>query len=53
MFHQCLLDSGIRAEQIIHINLEDGDFFDITDFRLLYEYINSRLVSDKKKLCDN
>ncbi len=48
MFHQWLLDSGIKSEQIIHINLEDGDFFDITDFRLLYEYINSRLVSDKK-----
>jgi len=48
MFHQWLLDTGIKSEQIIHINLEDGEFFDITDFRLLYEYINSRIVSDKK-----
>lgn len=43
-----LLKNGVNKNQIIHINLEEYEFDDITDYKLLYQYIDSKLFKDKK-----
>ena len=47
-YQKYLIQEGISEEQIIFINFEDGDFQDIEDSKRLYEYVNDRLVLDKK-----
>jgi uncharacterized protein len=42
-----LLKNGVNKNQIIHINLEEYEFDDITDYKLLYQYIDSKLFKDK------
>lgn len=43
-----LLKNGVASNQIIRINLEDHDFDDIKDYNDLYNYVNSKLIKDKK-----
>ena len=47
-FRNFLIESGILEEQIISINFEDLKFEDLKDYKLLYQYINERLVPNKK-----
>ena len=47
-FRNFLIESGVLEEQIISINFEDLKFEDLKDYRLLYQYINKRLVPNKK-----
>ena len=47
-FKTFLIESGILEEQIISINFEDLKFEDLKDYKLLYQYINERLVPNKK-----
>ncbi|KXB64672.1 hypothetical protein HMPREF3180_01311 [Leptotrichia wadei] len=47
-FKNFLIESGILEEQIISINFEDLKFEDLKDYKLLYQYINERLVPNKK-----
>lgn len=42
-----LLLNGVNKNQIIRINLEEYEFNDILDYNDLYNYINSKLVSNK------
>ncbi len=46
LFHDYLIVSGICREQIISVNLEDGDFRNIKTADLLYEYVESKLNKD-------
>lgn len=39
---------GINEEQIIRINLEEAEFDFITNYKELYEYVNEKLIKDKK-----
>uniref|UniRef100_UPI0040572971 ATP-binding protein n=1 Tax=Acetatifactor sp. TaxID=1872090 RepID=UPI0040572971 len=48
LFQNYLLESGIEKEQIIQINLEDGDYRHIQSSDMLYEYVKGRLLADKK-----
>lgn len=47
-FQDYLKDQGVMDEQIISINLEDLKFEDLLDYRSLYEYIESKILPDKK-----
>ena len=47
-FKNFLIESGILEEQIISINFEDLKFEDLKDYKLLYQYINERLMPNKK-----
>jgi uncharacterized protein len=47
LFREYLLQHDVGQEQIILINFEDIEFEDLTDYRLLYEYIKKQLQPDK------
>lgn len=47
LFQEYLLDSGVNRNQIISINLEDGDYADIENQKDLYGYIKEKLLPDK------
>lgn len=38
---------GIENSQIIRMNLESGEFYDIQNYRQLFSYVKERLCSDK------
>lgn len=48
LFQNYLMEHGIKGEQIITVNLEDGDYRDIRTSEKLYEYVEGRLIKDKK-----
>lgn len=43
-----LIDSGIKNEQIIKLNLEDPKYSELDNYKNLYNYINERLLENKK-----
>ena len=47
LYQDYLCKNGVKKEQIIAVNLEDGDYGDIEDSRGLYELVNSRLIPDQ------
>lgn len=47
-FRDFLIESDIMKEQIIFINFEDLKFEHLKDYKALYQYIEERLVPDKK-----
>ena len=42
-----LKQQGIEDNQIIRLNLESGECYDIQDYRQLFSYVKERLCSDK------
>ena len=48
MYKAYLLNNGVEENQIISINLEDLKYNFITDYMILYNYINDNLKIDKK-----
>ena len=48
LFQDYLLQNGTDENQIISINFEDPDFDNLKDFKVLYNYLNSKLAPDKK-----
>ncbi len=47
MFREYLISVGIAESQIIAINLEDYDFYELRDGKNLHEYIKQRLNKEK------
>jgi len=47
IFREWLLENGVAPEQIISINFEEFEYGKLDDYRLLYDYINPRLLPDK------
>jgi predicted AAA+ superfamily ATPase len=47
MYRNYLQETGVASEQIIWLNLEDGDWLDINDYKQLYKIIESKLVAHK------
>ncbi len=43
-----LKDNGVGEEQITTVDVEDGDFRNIRTSNELYEYVEGRLIKDKK-----
>ncbi len=48
LFQTYLKENGIEDEQIITVNLEDGDYRGIRTSEALYEYVESKLIKNKK-----
>lgn len=48
LYQEYLLNHDIRNEQIISVNLEDGDYRHIRTSEKLYNYINDKLIKDQK-----
>ena len=48
IFQDYLTDTGVSAEQIVSINLEDYDFLSLHDPDMLHKYIKERLLKNKK-----
>lgn len=47
LYQEYLISDGIDKNQIISINLEDGDFRHLDTADALYEYVNEKLTPDK------
>ena len=47
LFQDYLSKNNVDKTQIININFEDVDFEELTDYKKLHEYINSKLIKDK------
>ncbi len=47
LYQNYLLKSGVEKQQIISINLEEGDYSEILTYRDLYKFINPQLQPDK------
>ncbi len=48
LYQNYLKEHGVRDEQIISINLEDGDYRDILTSKDLFEYVDIRLKKEHK-----
>lgn len=44
IFIDYLRNSNVPEKSIVRVNLEQGEFYNITDYQKLYEYIKARLV---------
>ena len=47
LFIEKLKATGVAEEQIVYVNFEDADFFDLLDYSQLHEYVKTRIVKDK------
>lgn len=47
LFKQDLKASGVTDQQLIAINFEDLAYYDLRDFKKLYQYLEERLVPDQ------
>lgn len=47
IYQDYLKNQGVSEEQIIAVNLEDYDFYELRSPRMLYAYIKERLVKDR------
>lgn len=47
IYREYLMENGVQPEQIIAINFEDVDFEDLNHYKVLYEFIKSKLIADK------
>ncbi|NLC73939.1 MAG: ATP-binding protein [Clostridiales bacterium] len=46
LFRERLLASGVLAKQIIYLNFEDADNERLCDYKVLYEYVKSKMQPD-------
>lgn len=47
IYKDYLIDNGVSEDQIISVNFEDLDFESLNNYKALYDYICTRLVSDR------
>lgn len=48
LFADYLRVTGVADDQIISINLEEGEFAEIEDYKQLYNFVSDKLIKDKK-----
>lgn len=48
LFQFYLKENGVEEEQIITVNLEDGDYRSIRTSEKLYQYVESKLIKSNK-----
>ena len=48
LFHQYLLEHGVPASHIIHMNLESLRYRDLTDYLSFYDYISKQITEEGK-----
>ena len=47
LYKNYLLNNEVDSSQIIDINFEDPKYFELEDWKVLYDYIDNRLLSEK------
>ncbi|MGI5857621.1 MAG: ATP-binding protein [Candidatus Merdivicinus sp.] len=47
IYREYLLQNGVNPEQIIMLNFEDVEYEELSNYRLLYDYIKSLLLKDR------
>ena len=47
LFQDYLIKNGVEPNQIITINFENADFEELTDYKVLYDFLKKKLVKDK------
>lgn len=47
LYREHLMKTGTDESQLISVNLESADYYDIQDFRALYRLVKDRLVPDR------
>lgn len=47
IYRDWLMEHGIEEKQIVYINFEDFDFFELRDQMRLFEYMKSKILKDK------
>lgn len=47
LYKEHLLKNGVGEDQIVSLNFESAEFYEIKDYAALYHAVESRLVSDK------
>ncbi|MCD7847335.1 MAG: ATP-binding protein [Oscillospiraceae bacterium] len=48
LFHEYLSDSGVKNENIIHMNLESLKYRDLTDYLSFYDYVSNQIPEQGK-----
>ncbi|MDR1243670.1 MAG: AAA family ATPase [Endomicrobium sp.] len=48
LYQEKLLSEGVDKSQIININLEDPNYHNLLDWKILFDYVQSKLLNDKK-----
>ena len=48
LYQNYLISDGVTSQQLIYINLEDGEFADLENSKQLYNYVSERLLPDKQ-----
>jgi predicted AAA+ superfamily ATPase len=48
LYQEKLLSEGVDKSQIININLEDPNYHKLLDWKILFDYVQSKLLNDKK-----
>ena len=48
LYQDYLRSNGVADEQIISINLEEGEYDEIEIYKQLYDFVNEKIVPDKK-----
>lgn len=48
MIKDKLLSMGVDEDQIIYINFENSEFFDLLSYKDLYKYLKDKVVANKK-----
>ena len=46
LYKEYLINNGIKESQIVSLNFESAEFYDIKDFKALYHEVESRLTPD-------
>ena len=47
LYKEYLLSAGVDEKQIISLNFESAEFYDVSDFKALYHEVENRLLPDK------
>lgn len=47
IYQDYLLQNGVEKQQIIAINFEDLEYEELTDYKVLYQYVKDRLIPDR------
>lgn len=48
LYQDYLRSDGVANERIITVNLEEGEYDEIENYKQLYNYVNERIVPDKR-----
>lgn len=47
IYRDWLKDSGVLPEQIVYLNFEDYDYYELRDPKKLYDYVRQKIQQDK------